>query len=545
MPAIDTLRKLSPHNKAAISLAIIAILVHYITLLVYAENIPVGDDYYDVLRFLHQYENAVSIKEKLLAIYMQHNEHRTAFSRIIYLVMYELSGSINFRTLMLIGDLSTIGIIILLANQYKNQKYVLVIWAFIAIFLLNLQSWSSMFWAMTAISNYSVVFFTLACFTCLATNKTAGLFFALLFAACASLSMGNGLLTWPIGMLCIVIGKPNNRKLHTTLWLLATALFASAYLYGYKTSEAMQLQQQFQLSHWLNATRWALAFLGSSWTFESRDLTTATMAGSLLIALACTFSIGLIRTTPVIFCFLAFIILSAAITAYSRFGVFGPEQALSSRYTTYSTYLSCLVFIHLFIWLSTRRAHPPAWGHALIAIALMHTTATYATSFDPMRMEQRDIEDAMRRWLLTGKGSRFEFVLMPDGGAWIEDSIISKRWDSRPLFTDSLYFRNKKHVDICSESPHAGELTAIARRHPDAVAGEILIDDGPLLLDRAQHIVACRDQRAYIAPITNPSRNHKGKLSLHYLKTDPIEHTDKLLIESRAGKLYKAVLLPQ
>jgi len=545
MPAIfDTFRKLSPRDRTAICLALTALLIHYTVLLIYAENIPIGDDYYDVFRFLYRYEHAASVKEKLLALYAQHNEHRTTLSRIVYLAMYDLSGTINFRELILIGDLSTLGIIILLAKQYKNQKHAIAICAFIATFILNLQSWQSMLWAMTALSSYSVIFFMLACFTSLTTNKTAWVFFAMLFAVCASLSMGNGLLAWPLGLLCIFLSKPSNRNLHVALWLLASAVFIFIYLYGYTTSPAMQAPSQLQFTNLLNAAKWVLVFLGSSWAFESLNITTAMTAGVLLVTAASFLSIRLIRTGPAVVCFMAFIIGSAAITAYSR-SIAGPEAALHSRYKIYSIYLSCLVLVHLFTWLTKRASTSRICYPVLIAIAVLHTTATYATSSGPMRAEQRDIEDSMRRWLLTGQLIRFEVVFIPDGGTWIEDSIISKRWDSRPLFTDSLYFGRKKHGSICSENHDDGELRVTARRHPEAVAGEIVIDDGLLIFDRPQYIVACRDQRAYIAAITNPSRNQQGHLVLHYLKTDPIEHADTLMIESRDGKLYKAMLLFQ
>lgn len=544
----EYIRKLISNNKLCFSLATVAFIAHYSVLFSFAKNIPIGDDYYDIFRFLNYYENAHFLKEKLLVIHAQHNEHRTAFNRLIYLLMYEISGSINFKALMLIGDLSTIGLIALLSGQYKSHKAAAAISSFIAIFLLNLQSWSSMLWAMTAISNYSIVFFTLACFLALSSNKTLLMPIGMLFATCASFSMGNGLLAWPLGLLCIVFNKSSKRSLHALLWLIASIIFIFIYFYKYAASTAMKvpLESVSSLTQWLQALRWFFSFLGSCWTFESNNITLATIVGTILFAAAIPCVVHLSKEKPVIACFIIFIFLSAAVTTYSRFSLFSPTEALSSRYKIYSIYLSCIVLINFFFWLSKRGFNSRNLSLYLLLVAALHTTVTYLTSLEPMRAEHNDISDSMRRWLLARQKSRFEFVFIPDGGTWIEDAIVSKRWDPRHLFSDSLYFRRTSDQQECLRHKYKGDLKVIVRRSHGAVAGEIQINDQPLIFDRIQQIISCRGERSYITKAINPSRSYDGNLVLHYLRADPIEDSNTILLfKTRLGDTYRALRVEQ
>lgn len=540
---IEAIRKFILNNKLICSLVAVAVLAHYVTLFVCAENVPVGDDYYDIFRFLSQYDNAHSIKEKLFTIYMQHFEHRTAFNRLIYLIVYESTGSINFKSLMLIGDLSTFGLIALLSAQYKNRQDFSIIFAFTAIFLLNLQGWSSMLWAMTAISNYSVALFVFACLTALASSNTLGIYFAILFAALASLSMGNGLIAWPLGLLFIIFVEHERRNFRFVLWSFTAVFFVVIYFYHYTFLSSMRAPLKLGLvaNQWSSSAQWFLSFLGSCWTFESDNTTVAMVAGMILLLSAIPCFFFLVKRTPVIAYFIVFIIFSAVIAAYSRFSS-GLHEALTSRYKIYSIYVSCIILTALFIWLSEKKIKPRLLSILLLTVALGHTVATYLTSFDPLKVEHNDIADSMRRWLLTGQLSRFDVVIMPDSRTWIEDAILSKRWDPRSLFSDSLYFRRARDLQDCSSSEYSGDIVALMTRNQAAIVGEIVVDDSPLIFDHIQYILACHGQRVYEAKGITPSRSIEGRLVFHYLKTDPLEDAGTLVFKTRMGGTYRGVL---
>jgi hypothetical protein len=530
-------------NKITFCLAAIAIFAHYITLFAYTQNIPIGDDYYDVFRFLNQYDNAPTITERLFSIFTQHNEHRTAFNRLIYLVMYKLTGGINFKALMIIGDFSTIGLITLLCLQYKNKDSALAIAAFIIIFLLGIQNWTSMFWAMTAISNYSVSFFTLACFATLATEKKLNIYAAIFFATCASLSMGNGITIWPLGVLCIALTNHKNRTHWLVLWLLASIAFIFLYFHNYTSSIAIKapFELGFTIDRLQNLFHWFLVFLGSCWTFESSNTAVAATAGAILFLIAIPCFFLLLNRMPTNACFIAYILISAAITSYSRFSLFGPEVALTSRYKIYSIYLSCVIFATLFMWLSEKKIYPRLFGLCFLTAASLHTLATYWTSFAPLQIERRDVADSMRRWLLTQKASRFEFALIPDGGIWIENAIVSKRWDPRILFTDSLNFHRIRDSDVCTKSNYAGNINLSISRNEKSMAGEITIDDQPAILDKIKYVITCKGTRAYSANAINRSRDIDGKMVFHFFKIDPLEQASAFLFVTNSGASFRGI----
>lgn len=292
-------------------------------------------------------------------------------------------------------------------------------------------------------------------------------------------------------------------------------------------------------SHWLNAFKWFVSFLGACWTFESTNTTAAALAGTILLTAAIPCCIGMMNKKPAIASLIAFILASAAITTYSRFGLWSPAEALSSRYKIYSVYLSCILLVSLFTWLAEKEIKTRWLSLCLLAIATLHTAISYATSLEPLRAEHSDASDSMRRWLLARQQVRFEFFFMPDGGIWIEDAVVSKRWDPRGLFSDSLYFNRNKSTGICAQTDFKGELPLEIVRHPQAEAGEIIIDDGSLIYDRIKHIIVCKHRRTYVADTTEPSRSINGKLVFHYLRIDPLESAESIIFEIGNKTLYK------
>jgi hypothetical protein len=531
-------------NKLICGLIALSVAVHYYFLLKYSANIPVSDDYYDALRFLNNYTQTKSISQKFHILFSQNNEHRPAFNHLIFASMHALYGSLNFKVLMFIGDISTIGLIILLGTIYRRQGDAFFIFALIAIFLLNLQSWQSMFWAMTATSNYSVAFFALASISALLSKSNKGIYFAALFAFLTAFSMGNGLVIWPIGFLCILLADTRNRRFRLLFWSLAMAACIAVYFTGYVISPAMKSPMALVLSdgQWQKPIIWFLTFLGSCWVFESNNVVLAASAGAILLALCAPSFIFLKTRAPAVAYFIFFLLMSTAITTYSRFYSSDLTWALSSRYKIYSIYLSCILLITIYLWLSAKRPNQKLLKIFLLSIVVSHTIASYCTSLEPMRDEQRDVADSMRQWLLTKRESRFEFQWIPDGSFWIEDSIISKRWDPRELFPDSLYFHRVKNTNACTQKELEGNLPADMKRNIQAVAGEIAINDKPLIFDRIKYIIVCKDQRTYSADAIEPSRNIDGKLKFHYLKIDPIEKADSVLFKTNAGAVYKGII---
>ncbi len=533
----------------------LALLAHYYVLLRYSSNLPKGDDYWDILRFLSDYQNANSWDGKAAAMFAQHNEHRTTINRLIYTIMYEISGRVNFKVLMLIGDLSTIGMIVLIGAQFKRRQFFFFTLSLTAIFLLNLQSWASLFLAMTAISNYCVVFFALASIHALASKQRGGLFLAILFAFCSSFSQGNGLSIWPVGLICIFLEENDDRYRRLVIWSLAALACLALYFFHYVPPKALQISHDaksvaLKIRLFL---AWFFTFVGSCWAFESNNVTLATFIGVIMSLGAMPAVVFLKRKSPVLAYFILFLLLSAAIASYSRFSAFPAAGAsaarlgaLSSRYRIYSVYLSCILLISCYLFLSVKR---PDWHLIkipILLIAMAHTITSYAVSFEPMRDTQFDFDDSMRLWLLTGQNKRFfGGAFIKDASDWAGYGISSKIWDPRDLFADALYFHEQKTATNCSWTAFKGSLSMSVIRNSQAAAGELIINDTPLMRRHLQHVIVCKERKTYIGSFLDTSRTPDGDLIFHFFKTDPVETADAIIFETSSGDIFKGTMSPQ
>lgn len=531
-------------NIAAYLLAALALAIHFYVLLRYSSNTPKGDDYWDVFRFLSNYINATSWQEKLSLVYAQHNEHRTLVNRVIYLFFYEMSGKIDFKLLILIGDLSTVGITILLALQIKDRRDFLFILSLFAIFLLNLQSWFSMFLAMTAISNYCVVFFALASLYAL-TNKSKGQFaISIIFAALSMFSQGNGIAIWPIGFACIYLEQDKDRSRHLLIWSCAALVFLGLYFYHYTPSQTLSLTHNTAqgLTAVVRFAIWFFTFIGSCWAFESNSVPIAAGAGAIMLIMTIFALKFFKREAPVLTYFILFVLCSSAIATYSRFAIYDVPGALTSRYRIYSVYLSGVLLAFTYLWLSGKNLPKKLLKIGALLIALTHTTASYAASFEMMRIAQRDFGDSLRLWLLTAQPKRFAgSAYIKDAGYWTDRAIAAAIWDPRDIFSDALYFYRQQDLSSCAMANFKSDLLMSIARNPAASIGELIVDDTPLARKRITRVIVCKDKAAYLGDSHERARTLNGSLQFHFLKNTPVETADSIIFISSTGDMYKGV----
>ncbi len=82
-------------------------------------NIPCGDDYKAILAFLNSFVRSASLSDKLNLIFSQYHEYRIGLCRIVTVLMYYIYGSINFKVLCVISNLSLIGIVYLFYKSFS------------------------------------------------------------------------------------------------------------------------------------------------------------------------------------------------------------------------------------------------------------------------------------------------------------------------------------------------------------------------------------------------------------------------------------------
>jgi hypothetical protein len=196
---------------------------------------------------------------------------------------------------------------------------------------------------------------------------------ALLCATAATFSSGQGLLVWPVGLPALFAARLTGRRraILAAIWTIAGLVQWWVYFSGF-TKPSKHPELAFSIQYFL-------AIVGGS-LFQSLGL--AMMAGAIILSLVLAsvflaFRVGDFRRQTFWLSVLAYGLLVQAQTTVARSG-FGPGQALSSRYATFSL----LIVIGAYAILSSLNDEKRArlisglWGISLILVMMgvMHST---------------------------------------------------------------------------------------------------------------------------------------------------------------------------
>lgn len=166
----------------------------------YTYNIPKLDDYDAILGFMNDFAKA-DFGTRLQLLFAQHNEHRIFTSRIIYLLQYYITGSVNFKSIIYIGNLQLIPIFILFA--YFIKRFVKTMWVVPAIAaslcIFDVAGYDNSGFAMAAIQNYGVVMYFALSLYFYHTKGRHNIWLAPLMQVLCIFSSGNGMVG---AMLC-------------------------------------------------------------------------------------------------------------------------------------------------------------------------------------------------------------------------------------------------------------------------------------------------------------------------------------------------------
>ena len=348
------------------------ILIYFITVVRASINFPIMDDYDAILNFLIVYTDASTFYEKINAVFSQHNEHRIVYTKLVVLGYHKIFGAINFIPLIVIGNLSLVGILVVFYKSLKIESLDkrLLILIPVAIFLFNYRYAELSCWAMTSIQNIGVLFFAfLALYFLLKDNKPS-MAWAIVFASLATYTSGNGILTFVTGIIVLILKKESRKSIY--IFGCAFILNLATYFIGLKKVEGHPPFLQSFIANPLDFFLYPLNFLGA--LFYTHITVIGFVFGALVLAVFVFIYIKKIyESNYVLFAFLLFMLATVGVITISRFG-FGVGQANSSRYAvnssliyiiiglifseiyyskiTYKFYFPLIVLIMLFNWSS-------------------------------------------------------------------------------------------------------------------------------------------------------------------------------------------------
>lgn len=322
----------------------------------YALNIPKWDDH-ALKAFLIEYIQAPGWAEKWQAIFRQHNEHRISVTRLVALLDYSIFGSLNFRRLMLYGNLSMVGVVALwwvLLHHNKKPFYALIPVPFI---WLTLSHYENMYWGMASVQNFGVVVLSVwALYCCISRSRTLFII-SLVLAALACLTSGNGLMVLPIGAILLFLA-PRWRRL--IVWLGASGLYGFVYFQDFTRSPANP-DNTFGLGLFIKGYLYFLGSFAESFPVNNHAKFCLILGAMLFLVALSIVSATLFRLLrnryeydfsriTDLFCLgvLLFILGTALVVVYSRVG-FGLDGLLTSRYKMYSFLLLIVTYLYIVI----------------------------------------------------------------------------------------------------------------------------------------------------------------------------------------------------
>jgi len=430
-----------------ILIILIPVAIYFMAWDYYAINIPKWDDH-PLKGFIVNFASADNWKDKISILYKQHNEHRIALTRLVSWIDFSIFGTLNYRHLMLVGNMLLLGIIPLWYVLLKNNKKPLFALIPVPFILLTLGMWENMYWGMASIQNFGVVMLTVwTIYLCV--NPKNGLFALSIPLALLTVSTSpNGFFVFPIGALLIFL--TGNRK-RLALFVITGA--AAIFLY-FSSYTRVQSNPETKASI-LQIIKGYMAFLGSfAESFPVADnFRICFLLGIVLFLVA----VSIVSTTlfriirnkyPVkfekitdLFCLgtLLFILGTALIVTYSRAG-FGIEGLITSKYKIYSVLL--LIVAYLYIVIPIRGSFLSPYITAIIFFAVLFNVFSYHYHLvDAYNLRKMLISEQFN-WTYTDKS------LKPAEDTTFAGSIVAK--------TPVIYEKWLPLISIAERQTYAG-----------------------------------------------------------------------------------------
>jgi hypothetical protein len=210
-------------------------------------------------------------------------EHRLVFSRSVILLLYNMFGKVNLVWLMIIGNLCWGLCAVVFYRVFVRTK--LSLWYFLPIPWLwfNIQSFENIFWGVSSLCNFGVLFFILSAIYFSVYHKDQ-IILSLLFAVAASFTYGNGIFVFPvIGLINLLTGRPKS------FLITAGVATVTAVIYFFNFSPITQSLNFSDPNQLKEGFLGFFGFLGSLATLSAADtpvfmLYAAVVAGMLVVA---------------------------------------------------------------------------------------------------------------------------------------------------------------------------------------------------------------------------------------------------------------------
>lgn len=312
-----------------------ALFVYGLFLFRHAMNVPFSDDIPDVLQFITGLLHSENLGDSFDLLMVQHNDHRTAASRLFYYLVYRVEGEVNFFTLTLLANAALPLILMMFYFTVRDHPYRWWLLLPAALLLFQLRAYGITLWSMAAFAYFYVYFYGFAALICLHRVSVAKFLLAIVCATLATFTLASGQVVWVMGLVsllhqCFVLKRIN--FVYPVVWALVTVLMLVAWRAGLDTPNSMVNVLTSLLSTPGHHILFFFSLLGNVISEQSVALAAGCGALMLLVLVYSTFRNA--KHTSVVLELLGwYIVLSTFAMTLGRAPFSTVEYALSSRYS--------------------------------------------------------------------------------------------------------------------------------------------------------------------------------------------------------------------
>jgi hypothetical protein len=269
-------------------LAIFSIFLGY-----FAVDMPQGDDFELVLHFLTNYISAGNgYAKKVALLTAQFVEHRLFYTRIVVLLQYLLTGQVSFYLIILVGNLSLLGILMVCWQQLKAAGYSLLYLFPVSLILFQpCYSYDGVLWPAATLAYNSVSFFAILTVHWLSTRRNLHFWLAVFCAMLCTYTFGNGVVVLIAGLIMLLVQK---RWKACLFWVGLSVFITTIYFYDYTQIQSRNNPFKNITEHPFYVFANFLVFLGSAlnWDDSWPKLLTITdieslIGGRVVLIIAC------------------------------------------------------------------------------------------------------------------------------------------------------------------------------------------------------------------------------------------------------------------
>ena len=389
----------------------------------YSLNLPFADDFTNLSQTISIFQST-NFNEALSIFFALENGHRVAFTRFVYVLSYALFGEIDFRILILIGNIPLALLLFLFLRTLKVSRSNLLYFIPVSILLFQLQFWKNMTWAASALQHQYILLFTGLTFYLLGRKSNPGLYSAFFFAVLSVFTHGGGWVTIFLGWIILLIQKSYQKS---SIWAGGALLLGFFYFKNFHSSTNVFTGIQ-SLEGFKNFLMFYSAFLGSSLSLDKMYI--AAGFGVILSFYLCYLTWDkYFEKNITVFMFMVYIFLNAILVAMARSGL-AVENVFAPRYKIVSVILIVLVYMSL----AERFSPVTKKWRKFVAIGIIFAATSYFLSFKPgkdnLETRNKSLTWLANQWVNTNHG--FFFSSGPPGDQDnIPNSILLRAVESK------------------------------------------------------------------------------------------------------------------